>query len=124
MSTASERQRESSAESERNITPVAPVASERTTATIAAEEEKHAQTAAQHINSVAEASSLEDSIAKLVEGLKNRLTEALVGVSLPALTKQRLDGVFSSVTKDKAALAKAITANTPAANVPGNSRTT
>jgi hypothetical protein len=65
--------------------------------------------------SVAEESTLEDSVLTLLNGIKQQLADALSGTTLPTAVQAKVDAAFASLEANKAKLAAAVTANTPQA---------
>ena len=60
-------------------------------------------------------STLIDSISTLVAGLKQQIADALSGATLPPAVQEKVDAVFAQAETNKAKLADAVSANTPAA---------
>jgi len=56
-----------------------------------------------------------DSVSALVGGLRQQIADALSGVNLPPAVQAQVDAVFAQAEQNKAALAAALAANTPAA---------
>jgi hypothetical protein len=55
------------------------------------------------------------SISALIDGLRQQLADALAGATLPPATQAKIDEIFTAAEANKAAIAKALAANTPAA---------
>lgn len=70
----------------------------------------------QLVTDVNEESTLEESVITLLNGIKQQLTEALSGANLPPAVQAKVDAAFSQLEANKAKLADALTANTPAAD--------
>jgi hypothetical protein len=60
-------------------------------------------------------STLIDGVSTLISGLEQQLKDALAGATLPPATQQQVDAVFAQAEANKAKLAAALAANTPAA---------
>ena len=60
-----------------------------------------------------------DSVATLVTGLRQQVTDALAGASISPSVQQKLDAVFATAETNKAKLAKALAANVPPASTQG-----
>ncbi len=58
-------------------------------------------------------------ISTLIAGLKQQLADALAGTTLPPATQAKVDAIFAQAEKNKADIATALAANTPAAPPPG-----
>lgn len=58
-----------------------------------------------------------DSLAVLITGLKQQLDDVLAGVTLPPAVQAKVDEIFVAAEANKAALAAAVLAGTPAAPV-------
>lgn len=54
-----------------------------------------------------------DSVSTLVDGLRQQLADALSGAALPPAVQEKVNAIFDQAEANKAALAKAVTANTP-----------
>ena len=62
-----------------------------------------------------EETTLIDGISTLITGLKQQLTDALAGTTLPPAVQAQVDAIFTTAEANKAKLAAAAVANTPAA---------
>ena len=80
--------------------------------------DKMAATLDQLVQDVNDESTLEDSIITLLNGIQAQLTAALAGTTLPTAVQAKVDAAFATLEANKAKLAAAITANTPAAPAP------
>jgi hypothetical protein len=54
------------------------------------------------------------SLAALIDGLRQQVKDALSGVTLPPDAQAKVDAIFTAAETNKAAIAKALAANTPA----------
>jgi hypothetical protein len=54
-----------------------------------------------------------DSISVLIAGLKQQLTDALAGTTLPTAVQAKVDAVFAGAETNKGKLAAALAANVP-----------
>lgn len=70
------------------------------------------------LQDVADESTQIDSLTTLTAGIKQQLTDALSGVTLPPAVQAKVDAVFTAVDVNKAKVVDAINANTPAAEPP------
>jgi hypothetical protein len=64
---------------------------------------------------VTEETTLIGSLSTLTAGLKAQLDDVLAGINLPPVVQAKVDAIFAAAEANKAAVAAAITANTPAA---------
>ncbi len=69
---------------------------------------------------VTEESTLIDGVSTLITGLKTQLATALEGAGLSPDTQKQIDAIFAAAEANKAKLATALAANTPAENPPAN----
>lgn len=69
------------------------------------------------LKDVTDESTLDDSIIALLTGIKAQLDAVLAGGLTPAL-QAKVDQIFAQAEANKAKVAAAITANTPAAPTP------
>ncbi len=69
----------------------------------------------QIIANVTEETTVIDRVVVLIEGIKKQLEDALSGTTLPVATQAKIDHVFAQVEINKAKLAAAVIAGTPAA---------
>lgn len=69
------------------------------------------------LKDVNDESTLDDSIITLLQGIKAQLDSVLAGGLTPA-QQAKVDAIFSGLEANKAKVAAAITANTPAAPTP------
>lgn len=60
---------------------------------------------------VEEESTTLDSLASFVAGLKQQITDALAGTTLPPPVQAKIEAVFAGIESNKAKLAKAMEAN-------------
>ncbi len=58
------------------------------------------------------------SLASFVQGLKDQIEAALSGATLPPAVQAKVDAVFAQAEANNAAIAAAMVANTPVADVP------
>ena len=75
-----------------------------------------AATLDQILQDVTDESTVIDSISTLVQGLQQQLKDALSGATLSPAIQAKVDAVFAQAEANKAKLATAVAANTPAAN--------
>lgn len=73
-----------------------------------------AATIDQVLADVTEESTTIDSIGTLVSGLKDQLAAALANTTVPPDVQAKIDQTFALIESNKAKLAAAVTANTPA----------
>jgi hypothetical protein len=52
------------------------------------------------------------SLSALIDGLKQQVADALAGATLPPATQAKIDEIFTAAEANKAAIAKALAANT------------
>ena len=71
----------------------------------------------QVLQDVTDESTLEDSIITLLQGVQKQLADALANTTIPADVQAKIDSVFAGLEANKAKVAAAVTANTPASNV-------
>ena len=74
-----------------------------------------AATIDQVLQDVTDESTLDDSIIALLNGVQAQLAAALSGTTIPPAVQTKIDAVFSGLEANKAKVAAAVTANTPAA---------
>lgn len=98
----------------RNATPATKADIDRLTERL----EKMANTLDDILNDVSAESTLEDSIITLLNGISQQLKDALAGTTLPTAVQEKVDAAFTALEANKAKLAAALTANTPAAPQP------
>lgn len=67
------------------------------------------------VNDVAAESTVDDSIIALVQGLQTQLAAALANVTIPPDVQAKIDQAFAGIEANKAKLAAAVVAGTPAA---------
>lgn len=67
------------------------------------------------VTDVAAESTVDDSIITLVQGLQTQLAAALSGATIPPAVQAKIDQVFASMEANKAKVAAAVVAGTPAA---------
>lgn len=72
---------------------------------------------------IKEETTLVSSVGALIAGLRQQLTDALSGATLPPAVQAKVDQVFAQLESNKAQLALAVQANTPAAPATGGSET-
>jgi hypothetical protein len=53
------------------------------------------------------------SLSALIDGLRQQVADALAGTTLPPATQAKVDAIFTAAEANKAAIAKALAANTP-----------
>src|ERR1700730_6653838 len=80
--------------------------------------EKMMATLDQVLAAVTDESTQLDSLSTLIAGLKQQVADALAGTTLPAAVQAKVDAVFAQAETNKGKIATAISANTPAANIP------
>lgn len=59
-----------------------------------------------------------DSLVALLAGMKQQLTDALSGATLPPAVQEQVDAIFTQATADVQKIADAINANSPAPQQP------
>ena len=84
-------------------------------ARIIQQQEKLMATIDQVAQDVSDESTLIDSVSVLITGLKQQVADALSGATLPPAVQAKIDAVFTTAEANKAKLATAVAANTPAA---------
>lgn len=57
-------------------------------------------------------------VGTLITGLQKQLADALSGATLSPAVQAQVDAIFAAAESNKAALASALAANTPAASAP------
>jgi hypothetical protein len=67
------------------------------------------------VKDVTDESTVEDGLITLTTDIKTQLDAALAGTTVPPAVQAKIDAVFTQLETNKAKLAAAITANTPAA---------
>lgn len=82
---------------------------------VLAREENIMATIDEVLSDVQDESTVEDSLITLVTGIKSQLDAALASQGIPPDVQAKIDAVFSGIEANKAKVAAAITANTPAA---------
>ena len=66
------------------------------------------------VKDVTDESTVEDGLITLTTDIKTQLDAALAGTTVPPAVQAKIDAVFTQLETNKAKLAAAITANTPA----------
>src|ERR1017187_10471468 len=78
-------------------------------------ENKIMVTLEQVLQDTTDESNLDDSIITLLNGVKQQLTDALSGATLPPAVQAQVDQVLTNLEAIKSEVSAAIVANTPAA---------
>lgn len=69
----------------------------------------------QVLQDVTDESTAIDGISTLIAGLKQQLSDALSGTTLPPATQAKVDSIFAQAESNKSKIATALAANTPPA---------
>jgi uncharacterized coiled-coil protein SlyX len=80
---------------------------------IIANQEKTMATLDQILADVTQETTDIASISTLIKGLKQQLADALAGTTLSPATQAKVDAIFAGAETNKAAIADALSANTP-----------
>ena len=83
--------------------------------TVLRKERRIMATIDQVLQDVTDEGTLEDSIIALLTSVQTQLAAALANTTIPADVQAKIDSVFTGLEANKAKVAAAVTANTPAA---------
>lgn len=75
------------------------------------------------LNDVQSESTVDDSIITLFQGVQSQLAAALANTTIAPADQAKIDAIFSGIEANKAKVAAAVTAGTPASTVAGGTGT-